>query len=84
MYNGKENASNIRYILYNNIIQFVNCRRKAFSIFILSRRGIEFFQKNITQLNVVNEINVFDHRSNNKNCLPDNSVSEAKRKAIYI
>jgi hypothetical protein len=66
-------------------IQLVTRRRKAFTIFIPSRRRIEFLQKNITQLNVeFKEINVADHRSNNKNCLSDIDVFDAKRKAEYI
>jgi hypothetical protein len=64
-------------------IQLVTRPRKAFTIFIPSRRRIEFLQKNITQLNVeFKAINVADHRKNNKNCLSDNA--DAKRKAEYI
>jgi hypothetical protein len=67
------------------VIQLVTRRRKAFTIFIPSRRRIEFLQKNITQLNVeFKEINVFDHRLSNKNCLSDNNVLDAKYKAVYI
>ncbi|CAB3993201.1 Hypothetical predicted protein, partial [Paramuricea clavata] len=41
--------------------------------------------KNITQLNVeFKDPNVFDNRLNNKNCLSDNDVLDAKRKATYI
>jgi hypothetical protein len=64
-------------------IQLVTRRRKAFTIFIPSRRRIEFLQKNITQLNVeFKEINVVDHRRNNKDCLSDNA--DANREAEYI
>ena len=64
-------------------IELVARRRKAFTIFIPSRRKIEFLQKNITQLNVeFKDINVPDHRLNNKDCLSDNA--DAKRKAEYI
>jgi hypothetical protein len=66
-------------------IQLVTRRRKAFTIFIPSRRRIEFLQKNITQLNVeFNDINVADHSLNNKNCLSGNDVLDGKRKAEYI
>ena len=67
------------------IIQFVKSRRKSFTIFIPSRRRTEFLQKNVTQLNVeFKEVNVPDHRLNNKNCLSDNDALDAKRKAKYI
>ena len=67
------------------VIQLVTRRRKAFTIFIPSRRRIEFLQKNITQLNVeFKEINVFDHRLSNKTCLSYNDVFDAKRKAEAI
>jgi hypothetical protein len=60
-------------------IQLVTRRRKAFTIPIPSRRRIEFLQKNVTQSNVeFKDINVHDHRLNNKNCL-----LYAKRKAEY-
>ena len=50
-----------------------------------SRRRTEFLQKNITQLNVeFKDINVADHRLNDKNCPPDNDALDAKRKAVYI
>jgi hypothetical protein len=63
-------------------IQLVTRRRKAFTIFIPSRRRIEFLQKNITQLNVeFTDINIIVHRLNNKNCLSDNA--DAKRKAEH-
>ena len=66
-------------------IQLVTRRRRAFTIFIPSRRKIEFLQKNITQLNVeFKEINVFDHRKNDENCVSDNAVLDAKRKTAYI
>jgi hypothetical protein len=66
-------------------IQLVARRRKAFTIFIPSRRRIEFLQKNITQLNVeFKQANAFDHSLNNKNCLSENDVLDAKRKAEYI
>jgi hypothetical protein len=65
-------------------IQLGTRRRKAFTIFIPSRRKIEFLQKNIAQLNVeFKETNVADHRLNNKNCLSDNNVLHAKSKAVY-
>jgi hypothetical protein len=73
------------YIVYLIAIQLVTRRRKAFTIFIPSRCRIEFLQKNITQLNVeFKEVNVLDHRKNNKNCLSDNADGDAKRKAEYI
>jgi hypothetical protein len=66
-------------------IQLETRRRKAFTIFIPSRRRIEFLQKNITQLNVeFKEINVLDHRKNDKNCVSDNDFLDAKRKTEYI
>jgi hypothetical protein len=66
-------------------IHLVTRRRKAFKIFIPSRRRIEFLQKNITQLNVeFKDTSVVDQRSNNKNCLSDNGVLDAKRKAANI
>jgi hypothetical protein len=67
-------------------IQLATRRRKAFTVFIPSRRRIEFLQKNITQLNVeFKEATVPDHRGNNKTCLSDNGVLGAtKRKAEYI
>ncbi|CAB3989560.1 Hypothetical predicted protein, partial [Paramuricea clavata] len=41
--------------------------------------------KNITQLNVeFKDISVPDHRLNDKNCLSDNNVLDAKRKASYV
>jgi hypothetical protein len=67
------------------LTQLATRRRKAFTIFIPSRRRIEFLQKNITQLNVeFKEIGVFDHRKNNKNCLSDNDLFDAESKAAYI
>jgi hypothetical protein len=70
-------------VFYNN--SSVKCCWKALTIFIPSRRRIEFLQKNITQLNVeFKDPNVFDNRLNNKNCLSDNDVLDAKRKATYI
>jgi hypothetical protein len=66
-------------------IHLVTRRRKVFNIFIPSRRRIEFLQKNITQLNVeFKDTSVVDQRSNNKNCLSDNGVPDAKRKAANI
>jgi hypothetical protein len=66
-------------------IQLVTRRRKAFTIFIPSRRRIEFLQKNNTQLNVeFKDISVPYHRLNDKNCLSDNDFLGAKRKALYV
>jgi hypothetical protein len=52
----------LQYQIYIIITQLVTRSGKAFTIFIPSRRKIEFLQKNITQLNVeFKEINVADH-----------------------